>query len=75
MRLLDEPGFGFGFPRQCRNVIKFAEKHPGVEDSMFPEEYEKLKRDGVDLESEEYGDALSVFMKMFVLRVACWSLA
>lgn len=33
MRLLDEPGFGFGFPRQCRNVIKFAEKHPGVEDS------------------------------------------
>lgn len=42
---------------------------------MFPEEYEKLKRDGVDLETEEYGDALSVFMKMFVLRVACWSLA
>lgn len=70
MRLLDEPGFRF--PRQCRNVIKFAEKHPGVEDSMFPEEYEKLKTDGVDLESEEYRAALSVFMKMFVLRIDPW---
>lgn len=34
--------------------------------------YEKLKRDGVDLESEESRDALSVFMKMFVLRVDPW---
>lgn len=62
----------FNFPKENRNVIKFAEKHPDAKQSMTPEEYSKVENANVDLKSEAYQQSLDLFLRKFVLRIDPW---
>jgi len=66
-----EPGV-FGFPRNHRNVIKFAEKHDDLEEKLTKEELEELRSKKITLDSPEYQAALGEFMHYFDLRLQPW---
>lgn len=61
-----------GFPREMRNIIKFVEKHPDLEDVLDPKEIEEMKEKGVGVESREYEEAMTEFMRRFDLRIQPW---
>lgn len=62
----------FGFPREFRNIIKFAEKHDDLEEALTAEEKEALRAKNVTLESPLYKKATFEFAKRFDLRLNPW---
>lgn len=60
------------FPRNYRNIIKFAEDHSDLEQKLTRDELEALRQQGINLKSPEYREATMEFQKRFVLRVQPW---
>lgn len=64
-----------GFPRELCKVMKFVEGHEDAREWVDEDEWGKFEGAGLDLDSGRYGEAMKIFMDMFVIGEpypVCW---